>query len=113
MAESPIRCVATFGVNPGQLEQVKAVVGDISDVAARVPVGSFAPVFSGDESSVELTFTFASHHDLDMSVSSLGPEVERLATVAHLTDLHVYGELREKAMAALAPFGPTIHAFAS
>jgi hypothetical protein len=110
MAENPIRCVATFGVAHDRLSQVKAAVGDIGAVAAQSPVGAFTPVYDEAGDSVELSFAFASHDDLDTSVSRLGPDLERLAALAPLTDLHVFGELTPAALAAFEPFRPTLHA---
>lgn len=111
MAASPLRFVVTFRVSPGQLAEVKAVVARIETLAARLPVSSFMPAFRDDASTVGLTFRFASHDDLDRAVTGLGPELERLEAVAKREDLHVYGELHERAAAALAPLRPTVHAY--
>jgi hypothetical protein len=111
MAASPLRFVVTFSVNPGQLDEVKAVIARIGTLAARIPVSSFTPAFSGVADSAQLTFTFASHDDLDSAVGDLGPELERLEAVARRGDLHVYGELHERATAAFAPLRPTVHAY--
>ena len=112
MADNPIRCVATFSVSPGDLEQTKALVNDLGALAAASPVDTFAPVYGGDGGSVELSFGFASHDDLDTAVSRLGPDIARLATLTHLDDLHVYGELSEPARTAFEPFRPQLHAYA-
>jgi hypothetical protein len=112
MSASPLRFVVTFSVNPGQLVEVRAVIARIETLAARIPVSSFTSAFSGAADSVQLTFTFASHHDLDSAVVDLGPELERLEAVARRGDLHVYGKLHKRATAAFAPFHPTVHAYA-
>lgn len=112
MADNPIRCVATFAGSPDGLDRARSLVQDIGAVAAASPVDSFASVYGGDGASLELTFAFASHDDLDRSVSRLGPELERLAGLAPLTDFHVYGELSEPALAAFEPFRPRLHAYA-
>ncbi|MEJ8847862.1 hypothetical protein [Variovorax rhizosphaerae] len=112
MADNPIRCVVTYGLGPGQLAAVKPIVAAIEAVAAATPVGAFTPVYSADGDSVELTFAFASHDDLDTSVSRLGPQIEVLAGLTRLQALHVYGELSAPALAAFQPFQPVVHAYA-
>jgi hypothetical protein len=111
MAASPLRFVVTFRVNPGQLAEVKAVIARIETLAARLPVSSFTSAFRDDAGTVDLTFKFASHDDLDRAVADLGPELERLEAVARRDVLHVYGELRQRAADALAPLRPIIHAY--